>query len=95
MLGETFGDFPVFEDETVDVRCPKCGHLNTIQVREFEVRAEAHFVCEGCKTGVKVEGHEFHDRLARLRQEVEELEREAARESKGKPRRPRKGDFQI
>ena len=85
----------MFEDETVDVRCPKCGHLNTIQVCEFEVRAEAHFVCEGCKTRVKVEGHEFHDRLARLRQEVEELEREASRESKGKPRRPRKGDFQI
>jgi len=85
----------MFEDETVDVRCPKCRHLNTIQVREFEVGAEAHFVCEECKTGVKVEGREFHDRLARLRQEVEDLEREAARESKGKPRRPRKGDFQI
>jgi len=85
----------MFEDETVDVRCPKCGHLNTIQVREFEERAEAHFVCDACKTGVKVEGREFHDRLARLREEVEDLEREAARETKGKPRRPRKGDFQI
>jgi len=85
----------MFEDETVDVRCPKCEHLNTMLVREFEEREEAHFVCEGCKTGVKVEGREFHDRLARLRQEVEDLEREAARDSKGKPRRPRKGDFQI
>ena len=60
----------MFEDETVDVTCPKCGHLNTIQVSEFEVRAEAHFVCEECKTGVKVEGREFHDRLARLRQAI-------------------------
>ena len=63
----------MFEDETVDVRCPKCEHLNTMLVREFEEREEAHFVCEGCKTGVKVEGREFHDRLARLRQEVEDL----------------------
>ena len=85
----------MFEDQTVDVNCPKCGHLNTILVREFEAQAETHFVCEGCKTGVKVEGSEFRDRLAQLTKEVEELEREAARDARGKGRRPRKGDFQI
>ncbi|HTR63641.1 MAG TPA: hypothetical protein VMH37_18160 [Candidatus Binataceae bacterium] len=85
----------MFEDQTVDVNCPKCGHLNTILVREFEAQAETHFVCEGCKTGVKVEGSEFHDRLAQLTREVEELEREAARGGRARVRRPRKGDFQI
>jgi transcription initiation factor IIE alpha subunit len=85
----------MFEDQTVDVNCPKCGHLNTILVREFEAQAETHFVCEGCKTGVKVEGSEFHDRLGKLQKELEELEREAARDNRTKGRRPRKGDFQI
>ncbi len=84
----------MFEDETVDVKCPKCGAINTLLVREFEERNEAHFACESCKTSVKVEGSEFHARLAELRREVEELEREAGRSPK-KPRRPRKGDYQI
>lgn len=84
----------MFEDQTVDLACPKCGHLNTILVRDFEENAETHFVCEGCKTGVKVEGSQFHDRLAEISKELEELEREAARGSRP-ARRPRKGDFQI
>lgn len=84
----------MFEDQTVDLACPKCGHLNTILVRDFEEGAETHFVCEGCKTGVKVEGSQFHDRLAELTKELEELEREASRDQR-KTRRPRKGDFQI
>lgn len=84
----------MFEDQTVDLACPKCGHLNTILVRDFEESAETHFVCEGCKTGVKVEGSQFHDRLAELTKELEELEREVSRDQR-KTRRPRKGDFQI
>jgi phage FluMu protein Com len=84
----------MFEDQTVDLSCPKCGHLNTILVRDFEESAETHFVCEGCKTGVKVEGSQFHDRLAELTRELQELEREASRDQR-KTRRPRKGDFQI
>jgi len=85
----------MFEDQTVDLNCPKCGHLNTLMVRDFEAQSETRFVCEGCKTAVKVEGREFHDRLTQLSKEVEELEREAARDSKVKARRPRKDDFQI
>ena len=84
----------MFEDQTVDLACPKCGHLNTILVRDFEESAETHFVCEGCKTGVKVEGSQFRDRLAELTKELEELEREVSRDQR-KTRRPRKGDFQI
>ncbi|MGO9604188.1 MAG: hypothetical protein ACLQAT_12455 [Candidatus Binataceae bacterium] len=84
----------MFEDETVDINCPKCGHINTIAVRQFERQSQTHFVCEGCQVHVKVEAGEFHARLAQLRKEVEELEREAARDSK-RPKRPRKDDFQI
>jgi transposase-like protein len=84
----------MFEDETVDINCPKCGHKNTMAVRDFEESAESHFVCEGCKAAVKVEAEQFHDRLSALRQEVEELEREAEREPR-KTRKPTKDDFQI
>ena len=83
----------MFEDDTIDVACPKCGHMNSILVRQFEASAETHFICEGCKVGVKIEANEFHQRLENLQKELEELQRDAT--SKSKPRRPRKGDFQI
>ena len=49
----------MFEDETVDITYPKCGHLNSILVREFEAASESHIVCVSCKAAVKVEAHEF------------------------------------
>lgn len=85
----------MFEDETVGVACPKCGHNNPIPVRELEKSAELHFTCEDCGVSVRVEADEFRQRLERVRQEVEELERGAAQEAKRKIKRPRKGDFQI
>jgi formate dehydrogenase maturation protein FdhE len=85
----------MFEDETVDIACPNCGHRNSILVREFEESAETHFVCQSCKAGVKIEANEFRHRLEQVREELESLERDAARESKRKAKRPRKGDFQI
>jgi DNA-directed RNA polymerase subunit RPC12/RpoP len=84
----------MFEDETVDIACPKCGHLNSILVHEFEEHAETHFVCIGCKVGVRVEANEFRQRLSQVRDELKELERGAAREAK-KGRLPKKGGFQI
>ncbi len=84
----------MFEDETVDVACPKCGHLNSILVHEFEENAETHFVCGRCKAGVQIEANEFRQRLDQVRDELEELEREAERGER-KSKRPRKGDFQI
>jgi transcription elongation factor Elf1 len=85
----------MFEDETVDITCPSCGHRNTIQVRAFEESAEAHIVCESCNAGVRIEAEEFRKRLAQVRKEFEELERKASRNARRKPRQPRKGDFQI
>jgi transposase-like protein len=84
----------MFEDETIDIECPKCRHKNSILVRDFEQSAESHFVCEGCKSRIKVESTAFHDRLAELKKEVDDLEREAAQDV-NKSRRPRKDDFQI
>jgi len=83
----------MFEDQTVDVACPKCGHLNSVLVRDFEESAESHFVCESCKVGVKIEASEFRRRLQEVSRELEELEREAAREAKPKPQK--KDDYQI
>ena len=85
----------MFEDESValDIACPKCGHKNSILAHEFEESAETHFVCVGCKVGVKIEANEFRERLDGVRKELEELERAARDSTKGK--RPRKGDFQI
>ncbi len=83
----------MFEDQTVDVACPNCSHKNSILIRDFEQSAEGHFVCEACKVGVKIEANEFRQRLQQVREELEELEREAARDAKPKPKR--KGDYQI
>jgi hypothetical protein len=63
-------------------------------VHEFEEHAETHFVCIGCKVGVRVEANEFRQRLSQVRDELKELERGAAREAK-KGRLPKKGGFQI
>jgi DNA-directed RNA polymerase subunit RPC12/RpoP len=85
----------MFEDDTVDIACPKCGHKNSILVREFEESAETHFICSNCQVGVKIKAEEFRQRLDQVIKEVQDLEREAARESKRPAKRPRKGDFQI
>jgi transcription elongation factor Elf1 len=82
----------MFEDETVDIACPKCGVKNSILVRELEQATEAHIVCESCKARVKVEAAEFQHRLHEISDEVEAMEAEARLASKPKPR---KGDFQI
>ncbi|HLI78972.1 MAG TPA: hypothetical protein VKV03_03255 [Candidatus Binataceae bacterium] len=84
----------MFEDETIDVKCPKCGHLNSILVHEIEEHAETHFTCVGCKAGVKLEASEFRQRLGKVRDELAELERDAARQAM-KGTRPKKGDFEI
>lgn len=85
----------MFEDDTVDIACPKCGHKNSILVREFEENARTQFVCKNCQVGVKIEAQEFRQRLDQVLKEVRDLEREAARDSKRPAKRPRKGDFQI
>ena len=84
----------MFDDETIDVKCPKCGHLNSILVHEIEEHAETHFTCVGCKAGVKLEAGEFRQRLGKVRDELQELERDAARQAM-KGTRPKKGDFEI
>jgi transposase-like protein len=85
----------LFEEDTVDISCPKCGHKNSLLVHEFEEHTEVHFVCEGCHAGVKVEAEEFHRRLEEVQKELEELEHDAAASTKQKPKRGRKDDFQI
>jgi hypothetical protein len=83
-----------FEDQTVDILCPNCGHVNPVPVRDFEEHTESRLVCASCKAGVKIEAQEFSQRLEEVRKELEELEFEATRES-AKIKRPRKDDFQI
>jgi hypothetical protein len=84
-----------FEDQTVDILCPNCGHVNPVPVRDFEEHTESHLVCVSCKAGVKIEAHEFSQRLKEVGKELEELELEAMRGSPVKLKRPRKDDFQI
>ena len=83
----------MFEDETVDIACPKCGQKNSILVRDFEASAEARVSCHHCGIMVRVEAEEFRQRLALVRTELEEIQLEARRATKN--RRPRKDDFQI
>jgi transposase-like protein len=76
----------MFEDETVDVACPACGHRNALAVREFEDNPEQHFVCPGCKQHIRIDGTEFKGRLDAIRAEVLELERSSGH----KPEKPAK-----
>ena len=84
----------MFEDETVDVACPKCGFKNSLLVRDLERNSETHIVCQGCKVGVKVEALEFQQRLNQINEEVESMQVEARHAGK-KSISPRKGNFQI
>ena len=83
----------MFEDETVDIACPNCGHKNSVLVRDFEASSEARISCVHCRAIVKVEAEEFRRRLAEVRHELVDIQLEARRA--GKCRRPRKDDFQI
>ncbi len=85
----------MFEEETVDILCPKCGHKNSILVHDIEESAEVHFVCVGCKVGVKVEAEEFRHRLDEVQKELSELQHEARARTSQKRKRGRKDDFQI
>jgi transcription elongation factor Elf1 len=85
----------MFEDETVDIACPKCGHRNSLLVREFEAKTESHIVCENCKVGVQIEAREFQQRLNQVGKELEDMQREAHRESRKPNPRRTKDDYQI
>jgi transcription elongation factor Elf1 len=85
----------MFEDETVDIHCPKCGHRNSLLVREVETKTESHIVCAGCKAGIKIEAKEFHQRLDQVRKELENIEREAHSQSQQPKPRQAKDDYQI
>lgn len=85
----------MFEDETVDIACPGCGHKNSILVHDFEASPEAHLTCQGCGAGIRIEANEFRQRLDLVRKELEDLQLEAGREGRKKARRTRKDDFQI
>jgi Fe2+ or Zn2+ uptake regulation protein len=82
----------MFEDETINIACPKCGFKNALLVREIEQHSETHIVCQGCHVGVKVEAAEFQKRLNEINDEVENMQVQARQ---AKLPKPRKGDFQI
>jgi transcription elongation factor Elf1 len=85
----------MFEDETVDIACPNCGHRNSLLVREVEAKTESHIVCNNCKAFVKIETEGFQQRLDQVRKELADIEREARRDTdKPKPRRA-KDDYEI
>lgn len=85
----------MFEDETIDITCPRCAHLNSVLVREFEAASESHIVCASCKAQVRIEAEEFHRRLGEVRRELEELQRDADRVARPTKPRPTKDDYEI
>jgi hypothetical protein len=85
----------MFEDETVDIMCPQCGHRNALLIREIEENSESHIVCASCKVGVKVEAQGFQRRLDQVRKELEEIKREALNENDEPKARRSKDDYQI
>lgn len=85
----------MFEDETIDISCPQCGHRNSVLVRDIEANTESHIVCEKCKVHIKIEARGFQERLDQVRKEVEELQRHAQSENKKPNSRRAKDDYQI
>ena len=85
----------MFEDETIDIACPKCGFMNSLLVREFEQATEVHFVCPDCGVGVKIEASEFQQHLNQISKELENMTVEARQARRQSSNRRRKGDFQI
>jgi phage FluMu protein Com len=85
----------MFDDETIDLACPKCGFKNSLLIRDFEQTAETHITCQGCRVGIKVEASEFQQRLSQISNELETIGLEVRRAQKKNQYRPRKGDFQI
>jgi transcription elongation factor Elf1 len=85
----------MFEDETVDITCPKCGHRNSLLVREVEAKTESHIVCTSCKVRVKIDAKEFQLRLDQVRQELEDIQRKAHSQSRKPSPRRAKDDYQI
>ena len=85
----------MFEEDTVDISCPSCGHRNSLAVRDIEDNPEQHIVCEGCKAHVKVEAQEFRGRLEQIRNEVKELERSSEQEKRQRTNPKRKDNGQI
>lgn len=85
----------MFEDETIDIACPQCGHRNSLLVREVEAKVESHITCENCKVGVRIEARGFQQRLDEVRKELEEIERAAHNENKKPKSRRVKDNYQI
>jgi phage FluMu protein Com len=59
------------EDQTIDIRCPNCGNVNSVPVREFEEHTESHLACMNWKAAVKIEAHEFRPRLEEVCKELD------------------------
>jgi transcription elongation factor Elf1 len=85
----------MFEDETIDISCPKCSHRNSVLIREIETITESHIVCEKCKVHIKIEAKGFQERLDQVRKELDEIQRHAQSESRKPSPRRSKDDYQI
>jgi transcription elongation factor Elf1 len=83
----------MFEDEIIDIACPKCSHKSSVLLREIDGKNESHIACEKCKVLVKVEARGFQQRIDQVRMELENIQREANFENP-RPRRV-KDDYQI
>lgn len=84
----------MFEDETVAIACPNCGHKNHVLVRDPESTAETMVVCSNCHKTIKIELEGFHRHLDQVRAELDAIQHDAAPPKK-KPSSSSKDDYQI
>ncbi len=68
----------MFDDETVSLACPSCGHKNPILIRDAESAALTTFVCGGCRKILKIDLEGFHRHLDHVRAELDKIQNDAA-----------------
>jgi len=84
----------MFEDETVAIACPNCGHKNALLVKEAETVPEAEVICVHCHQTIKIELEGLHRHLDEVRAELDAIQRDAVAPKK-KPGSSSKDDYQI
>jgi transposase-like protein len=62
----------LFEGQTVDVPCPKCGHAEPLSVPQL--RNDPRFTCSGCGTHVQIDASQFREGLEGVETELGNLQ---------------------
>ncbi len=61
----------LFADDTLEVACPACNHLATLNVDWL--RSNRHYACEHCGSHLEIDSEELLERLSDVDKAVDNL----------------------